>query len=244
MKNFLKKWLLAMKDRWVTMVVACGVWMILGNLWMRGVHNVLLVILNYLTGSLLGLDGENVIGGAIGRGILLTVVNSFFASLLMHKGSMKIRMHYAKKSLTSAVQSYNDYIASMLSFKTKDVGVIICGLFGIGLSICVNTFVTGNGEFVNSFVNLALFAICVEQIHEKRGFLVACGNVVLKKFGYQEINGDWISGLLNGISLGCLVAPVTYLLPINGVSYVIGMTLLLVGVIVTIIGKMKGAKMA
>lgn len=244
MKVFLKKWFTAIKDKWVSMVVACGVWTLLAYLWQRGVHNGILVVMNYLTGSLLGLDGVNVIGGTIGRSILLVVVNSFFASIFMHKGDFKMRLYYAKKSMLAGLGKLNTYVSSFLVLRTKDIGVIAFGFIGIGLSLCVNTFITGNAEFINSFVNIALFMVCASQIQEKRGFLVACANVVLKKFGYQEVNGAWVIGLLSGITLGCLLAPVTYLLPMNGVSYVIGATLLFVGTIFAMACRTKGEKTA
>ena len=86
--------------------------------------------------------------------------------------------------------------------------------------------------------------MCLDQIQEKRGFLVACTNVVLKKIGYHEINGDAVIGLLDGVALGCLLAPITYLIPGAWASYVIGVVLLVAGVVAFVAGKKKGGNVA
>ncbi len=240
MKVFLKNWLKAIKSRWLWILIACLVWTVLAYLWQLGRNNIFYLVLYYLTGSLLAVDTNNVIGGVIGKSILLLVVSSFFSSIFMHKGSIKVRVHYAKKSFVDGLKKVNAYVASFTAFQSKEVLVIFMGMLGVGGSLIVNAFVTGNATFINSLVNLALFVVCIKQIQEKRGFLIACANVGLKKIGYKEVNGDAVIGLLDGIALGCLLAPLLYLIPIKGTAYIVGLTLFVTGMLCALLTKKGG----
>lgn len=241
MKGFMKNWIKAIKSRWLWILIACVVWTVLAYLWQLGKNNIFYLVLYYLTGSLLAVDTNNVIGGVIGKSILLLVVSSFLTSIFMHKGSLKVRLHYAKKSFIDGLKKVNDYVASFAAFQSKEGLVIFMGMLGVGISIIVNAFITGNATFVNSLVNLALFTVCIKQIQEKRGFLIACANVGLKKIGYAEINGEAVIGLLDGIAMGCLLAPLLYLVPVKGTAYIVGMTLFVTGMLFALLTK-KGGK--
>ena len=242
MKKFLKNWFRGIKSRWLLILLACVVWTALAYLWRLGKNNIAYMAMYYLTGALLGVDSNNIIGGVIGKSILLIVVNGFLTSLFMHKGSLRVRLHYAKKSMTEGLKKLNDYVASFAAFQSKDSKVIVCGIGGAGISFIFNAFITGNAAFVNSFVNVALFAVCINQIQEKRGFLIACANVMLQKFGYKEVNNDSVIGMLDGIALGCLLAPLTYFIPVNGITYIIGSICLAMGMGGLLVAKKEGGQ--
>lgn len=229
MKKYFKNMVIALKKQWLTMILVCALWTGLGHLWRIGVHNVILMVINYLTGALLSLDGKNVIGGTIGRGVLFLVLNSFITSFFLHKGSFSVRLHYAKKAFVGNLKKLNEYVDSFSVFATKDIRVIALALTGMGVSLIINTFITGNASFINSFVNIALFTIIIDQLQEKRGFIIACVNVWLQKNGYNEVNGELIIAFMSSLALGCLVAPVTYLLPVWGISYILGIVLTVLG---------------
>ena len=244
MKKFFSNWIQGIKSRWQFILLACGVWTILAYFWQIGKTNAIYMGLYYLSGALLAVDTNNIVGGVIGKAVLLLIVNGFFTAILMHKGSWKVRLHYAKETMIAGLKKVDNYIASLSAFQSKGKDIIALGVLGAGLSVLVNTFLTGSATFVNSFVNVALFFVCLDQIQEKRGFLVACTNVGLKKAGYEEINGDAVIGLLDGVALGCLLAPITYLIPGAWASYVIGVVLLVAGVVLFFALKKKGGNVA
>lgn len=95
-KNGIKLWISKLKEMWITMVISCGVWTVLVFLWEKGVRGFLFSLLNFLTGALLSVDGQNVLGGVIGRTFILIVFNTFISSLLIHKGKFKTRFAFAK----------------------------------------------------------------------------------------------------------------------------------------------------
>lgn len=231
MSAFFKNIISALKKQWFLMLLASAVWTGLGYLWAIGVRNVGLLIINYLTGAVLSLEGGNIVGGTIGRGILFITLNSFLTSFILHKGSFPIRVHYAKKAFKSNIKKLNNYVDSFSVFATKDARVIALAMLGMGVSLIVNSFITGNASFINSFVNLALFAIIIDQIQEKRGFIIACVNAMLQKGGYREINGELIIAFMSSLALGCLVAPITYLIPVWGLAYMVGAVLTVLGLL-------------
>ncbi len=242
MKKFMKNWINTIRSRWFWILMACLMWTFLAYLWQLGKNNIFYLVLYYFTGALLAVDSNNVIGGVIGKSILLLVVSGFLSSIFMHKGSFKVRLHYAKKSFADGLKKINNYVASFAAFQSKEVLVIFMGMLGVGFSLIVNAFITGNATFINSLVNLALFTVCIKQIQEKRGFLIACANIGMKKLGYKEVNGDVVIGLLDGIAMGCLLAPLLYLVPIKGVPYIVGLTLLVTGSLCALLTKKGGEK--
>ena len=244
MKKFFESWIQGIKSRWQFLLITCGVWTILAYLWQIGKTNAIYMGLYYLSGSLLAVDTNNIIGGVIGKSVLLLILNGFVNTIFMHKGSWKVRLHYAKETMIAGLKKVNNYIASITAFQSKGKDIIALGVMGVGLSIVVNTFLTGSATLVNSFVNVALFFVCLNQLQEKRGFLIACINVALKKVGYDEINGDAVIGLLDGVALGCLLAPITYLIPGGWMSYVIGIVLFVAGVALLVTMKKKGGNVA
>lgn len=231
MIKFFKNWFQGIKNKWQFILVMCIVWIVLAYLWQIGKTNTIFMVLYYVSGALLAVDTNNIVGGVIGKAILLLAINGVVSTIFMHKGSWRMRMHYAKEAFFAGLKKVNNYVASFSVFWKKENDILALGVTGVGLSIIINSFLTGSATFVNSFVNVALFFMCLDQLQEKRGFLVACGNAVLKKSGRNEINGDSVIGFLDGIALGCLLAPLTYLIPGAWTSYVIGGALLLAGLV-------------
>ena len=242
MKKHIKQYVGILKSEWKSLVIACGIWTILGYLWQKGIQNAFLIVLHYLTGSLMGLEGNNVIGGAIGKAVLFVVVNGFLGSLLMHNGSFKLRLQYAKRALIGNITKVTDYTAAFSVFINRDSLIWILAISGMGLSVTVNTFITGKAVLINSFVNIALFVVCMNQIQEKRGFLIAYTNLLLQKCGYKEINGDRVIAFLDGIALGCLLAPLLYSIMVQWFVYSIGISVFVVGMTISFILMKKGGK--
>ena len=51
MKRYFRNIVSTLKKQWLTMILVCALWTGLGHLWRIGVHNAILMIINYLTGA-------------------------------------------------------------------------------------------------------------------------------------------------------------------------------------------------
>lgn len=230
-KNGIKLWISKLKEMWITMVISCGVWTVLVFLWEKGVRGFLFSLLNFLTGALLSVDGQNVLGGVIGRTFILIVFNTFISSLLIHKGKFKTRFAFAKADFKSGLENLSEYVSSFSLFATKQKDVIFAGVLGVGLSIIWNAFISGNGYLVNTFPCIALFIILLEQFETKSGFFVAVVNLVARKLGYENICGDAVLAFIEAFMAGCLLMPIFAFLGLSDAAYAIGVIVAIVGVV-------------
>lgn len=208
-KKGIQLWITKLKEMWLSLVISCGVWTILVFLWEKGVRGFLFTVLNFFTGALLSVDGENMLGGVIGRTLILMVFNTFISSLLIHKGKFKTRFAFAKEDFKSGLKNLSEYVESFSLFATKEKDVIFAGVLGVGLSIIWNAFITGNGALVNTFSCIALFILLLEQFDTKSGFFVAVVNLLARKLGYKNICGDAVLAFIEAFMAGCLLVPAT-----------------------------------
>ena len=242
MRDFWKKVGIEAKKvlkQWYTVVISCGIWSALLYLWSKGIQNGIFVALNYFTGALLSVDGENIVGGIFGRTIILMVINTFLASIFMHKGSMKKRIAVAAISFRSGLKNLNEYVKSFSLFATKQIDVIFAGIMGLGLALICNTFITGNGTFVNSFPCVALFFVLLKQSQAKTGFFLAVINLGARKLGYRDICGDSVVAFFSAFMSGCLLVPVLMFFSLNEHSYIVGAVLLVVGLLGLLLARGK-----
>lgn len=225
--------------QWYTVIISCGIWSLLLYLWSKGIQNGVFVVLNYFTGALLSIDGENIVGGVFGRTIILMVMNTFLASIFMHKGSMKKRIAVAAIGFQRGLKNLNEYVKSFSIFATKQLNVIFAGIMGIGLSLICNNFIMGNGTFINSFPCIALFFVLLKQFQAKTGFFLAVINLGARKLGYRDICGDGVVAFFSAFMSGCLIVPVLTFFSVNGYSYAVGAVLVVIGVIGVLIFKAR-----
>ena len=230
-KSGMKLWLVKLKEMWLSMVISCGVWTVLVYLWTKGVRGFLFGLLNFFTGALLSVDGENMLGGIIGRTLILMVFNTFISSLLIHKGPLNTRFAFAKADFKAGLQNLSEYVSSFSMFATKQKDIIFAGVIGLGLSIIWNAFITGNGALVNTFSCIALFIILLEQFETKSGFFVAVVNLGARKLGYKNICGDAVLAFIEAFMAGCLLMPIFAFLGLSDAAYAIGVIVAIVGVV-------------
>lgn len=229
-KRGIKVWATKLKEMWLSMVISCGVWTVLVYLWTKGVRGFLFGLLNFFTGALLSVDGENMLGGVIGRTLILMVFNTFISSLLIHKGPLKTRFAFAKADFKSGLQNLSEYVSSFSMFATKQKDIIFTGVLALGLSIIWNMFITGNGALVNTFSCVALFIILLEQFETKSGFFVAMVNLGARKLGYKNICGDAVLAFIEAFMAGCLLMPILAFFHLSDAAYIIGVIISVVGV--------------
>lgn len=231
LKSGIKLWISKLKEMWISIVISCGVWTILVYLWERGVRGFLFGVLNFFTGALLSVDGQNMLGGVIGRTLILMVFNTFLSSLLIHKGPLKTRFAFAKADFKKGLQNLSEYVSSFSLFATKDKEIIFVGVAGLGLSIIWNAFISGNGAIVNTFSCIALFILLLEQFETKSGFFVAVVNLGARKLGYKNICGDKVLAFIEAFMAGCLLMPVLAFFHLSDAAYVIGILMTIAGVV-------------
>lgn len=230
-KSGMKLWVMKIKEMWLSMVISCGVWTILVYLWTKGVRGFLFSLLNFFTGALLSVDGENMLGGIIGRTLILMVFNTFISSLLIHKGPLKTRFAFAKADFKAGLQNLSEYVSSFSMFATKQKDIIFAGVIGLGLSIIWNAFITGNGALVNTFSCIALFIILLEQFETKSGFFVAVVNLGARKLGYRNICGDAVLAFIEAFMAGCLLMPILAFFRLSDAAYGIGIVVAIAGLV-------------
>ena len=227
---------------WYMIIAMGGIWMLLGYLLKIGVQNAGVMIACYLTGACLPTQGITAVGGTIARVAVLAGFYSVLATLFMHKGPLKVKWYYVKKELKEAAIKYNSYVESLFSFRGKNISFFSLGFIGVGFSLIINTFLSGDGRFVNSFASIFVFSAIVGQIVEKRGFAVAVINSLLIKKNKVEINDESVVGNLNGLALGCLIAPFLLLVPVKYLGYYVGGVLMVAFLIVYLIMNKKNRK--
>lgn len=230
-KKGIQLWITKLKEMWLSLVISCGVWTILVFLWEKGVRGFLFTVLNFFTGALLSVDGENMLGGVIGRTLILMVFNTFISSLLIHKGKFKTRFAFAKEDFKSGLKNLSEYVESFSLFATKEKDIIFAGVLGVGLSIIWNAFITGNGALVNTFSCIALFILLLEQFDTKSGFFVAVVNLLARKLGYKDICGDAVLAFIEAFMAGCLLMPILAFFHLNDAAYAIGSIVASVGAV-------------
>ncbi|MBW7572427.1 hypothetical protein [Caproiciproducens faecalis] len=220
----------ACKENWITTTIIAFLWLILGWLKSFGIHSILLLPFNFLTGALTGLDGGSFVGGIVGKTILLMLLNSFIRPLLLRKGNKKERVKMASKTFfNSALQKIPQY-DNLKQLFTKEPSKLCYNAFGFGMAFLVYPFVTGNGSLQNSFVCvLASLGLFIEA-QAQRGFIITVLNNLLKKKGKKQINKDNLNRLISGNALGFAV---TFLYSaVSGysiLSYLIGMFFIITG---------------
>lgn len=192
-------------------VIMAIFWMVLG--WVRsvGIQWAILYPLNFLTGALNGLDG-NVIGGTMGKTLLLVMFNSMFRGILAKRGTFKERKTAFFKELKSegisailkkTIPQYNNL---KMIFSKRTPEMFGCTIHGLALALFMYPFITGDGSLVNSMVCVALFFNIGRQLAKQRGFLISVTNMFLERKNRHVIDKDAVNRFFAGYTIGMAAA--------------------------------------
>jgi len=189
----------------VTAVMAL-LWLILG--WIRsfGIHSALLFPLNFLAGALTGLDGGSFIGGAMGKAVLLIIVNNFVRSLIASKGSFLTRTKIGLISVWNSLLKRIPQYFNVKQLFTKEHWRLSLNGIGFGMAIIGYAVLTGNGSLQNSFICVLLFAEFGGALIKKRGFIITAANRLLSVIGVKTVDRDMVNRLVGGNALGYFVS--------------------------------------
>lgn len=185
-------------------------WMVLGWLKMAGIQWALLWPLNFLTAAQAGLEG-NILGGAIGKTLLLILFNSMFQGMVTQKGGWKIHISTFVAELRSqgvqeVLKKIPQYTNLKLLFGKRTPMLLGSGILGIGIALLVYPFLTGNGSLINSMVCVALFLSIGKQVVKQRGLLISFLNLFLEKKQMHTLNRDAVNRIAAGFALGMALA--------------------------------------
>lgn len=205
-KNWLKSFFKSLKLSLPVTAIMAVFWLALGWLRSFGIHSVVLAPLNFLTGALTGLDGGSVIGGTIGKAVLLIIVNNFVRTLISSRGKLWTRAKIGLMSVwTSLLRKIPQY-TNVKQLFTKEYWRICINGLGIGMALIGYSFLTGNGSLQNSFVCVLLFAQFGGALIKKRGLIIMVANRFLTLLGIRTVERDMVSRLVGGNALGYAAA--------------------------------------
>lgn len=190
--------------------VLTAFWMFLGWVRAAGIQWAILWPLNFLTGALNGLRGS-VVGGTLGKTILLILFNSVFRGMISKRGTLKKRisatMGEIKSEGTSAILAkipqYSNLKTMLKGSTPKLLGY---GGLGVGTALLLYPFITGDGSLVNSMVCVALFLNIGKQLVKQRGFLISLINILLEKSERKTIDKDLVNRVIAGFTVGMAAA--------------------------------------
>jgi hypothetical protein len=201
-KGWFVRFFTALRKSLPLTLVMTGLWLVLGWLYSFGVHSALLFPLNFLTGALAGLDGGTLIGGTVGKAILLLLVNSFLRTLLTAKGGLLSRLWGALKTFVRALLRLIPHFTSLRQLFTGDRWRVAANGIGFGMALIGYALLTGNGSLQNSFVCFLLFSASGSALVSQRGLLITPANRLLRLLGLRNVDRDLCNRLVGGNQLG------------------------------------------
>lgn len=209
-QTFWRRLLKAIKQNSIPTGIMTVFWMLLWWCKYAGIQWAILWPFQFLTGALNGLTG-NLLGGAVGRTILLILFNSFFRGILINSGNRRMRAKAFKDQTISQVKDkaksevtgkipYYKNLKTAFSLRTPQAW----GFAALGLSaaIFVYPIITGDGALINTMVCVALFANLIKQLASNRGLLISLINYLLSKKGLQKIDKGQVNRVIAGYALG------------------------------------------
>lgn len=242
-KNWCKNFLKRLKESLPVTAVMVVLWLVLGWLRSFGIHSVVLAPLNFLTGALTGLDGGSVVGGTVGKAVLLIIVNNFVRTLINSRGKLWTRVKIGLISVWSSLLKKIPQYTNVRQLFTREYWRIGINGLGIGMALIGYSFFTGNGRLQNSFVCVLLFAQFGGALVSKRGMIITAANKLLSVLGIPTVERDMVNRLVGGNALG-YAAATAWAAYIGTVGYAvyIGAALIVVGICVIVIHHIRGRK--
>ena len=217
----------AIKRNSIPTAIMTVLWMVLWWLRSAGIQWAILWPLHFLTGALNGYTG-NILGGTIGKTILLilfnSAVNSIFVGFLANSGNRKKRTKAFKSQMKDDVKSgIKDTILEKIPYYsklkkalgTKSPQALGWGLLGTASSLFLYPFITGDGALVNSMVCVALSSSIGKQLLTQRGLFITLLNRLLSKKHLKNINRSYVDRVIAGFTLGMALS-----VPIAALMYV------------------------
>ena len=206
------------------------IWLLLGWALSFVKQAVFFIPISFLTGNLLGIDEGAIIGGVVGKTILMLTFSSFFTTLVVTKGGFKVRLKAAVSGYVSAILDMIPYFKSFKDFPYKDKNARRLGIAGIGFGLLSYAFVSGDGSAINSFVCIIIFLKIAQEVVNQRGIITAVLNLISSRFGKKPISRKPTDYFVSGSGIGMLIGVIyAFVFGNQMLAYIIGACVFLWG---------------
>ena len=203
--------------------VMAVLWLVLGWVRSAGIQLVVLWPLYFLTGALNGLSGST-LGGAVGKTLLLVMLNSFIKGVVVRsRGADGRRKNFWQQFKADASNALLARIPQFFNlkklWKAGSLAAAGCGGLGLAAAILVYPFLTGDGSFVNSMVCVALCVSIFGQLARQWGLLIALLNLLLARRGGRTLDRQPLELFFTGTAVGMAASvaiSLTQSLPVAG----------------------------
>lgn len=212
----------------IPVIVLAVFWLLLGILQAFGISPWPLKLLSFLTFAQGGLIGGflGAVGGIIGKAIFAYFVSALLTPLFTGKASKKL-----------VREGFQRFISG---FSLYSLGVAAALLIGIGVSLIVFNFLSGNSSLINSMPGLVGFVLAVRALIHRSGFfwntLLMLANKLSKG---RTPGGDTVHRFVSGFAVGGLAGVGLSSLPWPYFPYLLGLTLVIVGIVLGIAAKSR-----
>lgn len=208
----------------IPIVVLAAFWLALGILQAFGISPWPLKVLSFLTFAQGGLFGGfwGAVGGIIGKAIFAYFVSALLLPLLTGKASKKL-----------VKEGFQRFISG---FSLYGLGLVAALLMGIGASLIVFNFLSGNASLINSMPGLVGFVLAVRALIRRSGFFWNTLLMIANKLSKGRTpGGDTVHRFVSGFAVGGLagvgLAGVGLSsLPWPYLPYLLGLALVIVGI--------------
>lgn len=152
--------------------------------------------LNWLTFAQGGLHGgiSGIMGGVIGKGILVYLITGVFINLTNRHNPFKAYINGAKNFFSA--------------FALKNIHQTALFLLGVGLGLIAFNFITGNASPMNNMAGIAAFFLAVRSMSGRYGFLKQLTASLITKKGclvdmaaVNRLMSGWAMGFAFGTAL-------------------------------------------
>lgn len=215
-------------QKMVPMLVLAGIWLVLSILPAIGFNPWPVKLLSFATFAQGGLYGGflAMLGGIIGKALFAFFISALVVPLIRGKASLK--------GLGSGLKRL------LAGFSIQGIHMLPPLLTGIGISLVIFNFLSGNSRLVNSMPGLVFFVLAVRTLMHQGGFfwnllLIFANKLAKGKRPSITIVQRFVSGFATGglAGVGLSALPWPYL------PYLLGLTLIIASIVLGIAAKSR-----
>ena len=199
LKQGIQQYHKTLKEIAITTLIMGTAWIILGILNNMGIKSKFLFPLNFLTGSLNGMQG----GGTIG--IIGGILAKFTLILMFVQTFIPIyKENFGKNKKESNVKGvYNKLIDLTKNVFTHGVRLAGFAILGIGIAILIYAFLTVNGNFENSFVIVLALISTLRILLSQTSAVIRFFTTI---FRLEHISNMPVYSMFLGLSIGFTIS--------------------------------------
>jgi hypothetical protein len=223
-KCIVKNISVTIKEMRTSLVIMTAIWVILGILNYMGIKSKYISILNFLTVSLNGFQGNGIIG------VFGGITAKLWLVMMMHQTISGIKQIFEKKKYSTDIKENKRVLKENL-YKIFLNGINLGGfiIIGVGSALIIYAFLTVNGSLQNSFVVFIALITTLKILVSQTGVIINFFNRLL---GINPISNLPGYSILIGLSLGfTLSISMAAIYGNAALAYMVGFGTILIGYI-------------